>query len=118
MVGWLVGLVGLVGWLVGLVGLVGWLVGWFSWFGWLVGWLVGLVGLVGWLVGWLAYGILHHFQQYLRYIVAVSFIGGGNRSTWRKPLTCRKSLKNVITYDNDHDGPNCHVNNGYFVTVG
>jgi hypothetical protein len=26
------------------------------------------------------------------YIVAVSFIGGGNRSTQRKPLTCRKSL--------------------------
>ena len=24
----------------------------------------------------------------------VSFIGGGKRSTWRKPLTCRKSLTN------------------------
>jgi len=23
---------------------------------------------------------------------AVSFIGGGNRSTWRQPPTCRKSL--------------------------
>jgi len=23
-----------------------------------------------------------HFQQYFRYIVAVSFIGGGNWSTW------------------------------------
>jgi hypothetical protein len=22
------------------------------------------------------------------YIIAVSFIGGGNRSTWRKPPTC------------------------------
>jgi len=31
------------------------------------------------------------------YIVAVSFIGGGNRSTRRKPLTCRKSLTNFIT---------------------
>ena len=28
----------------------------------------------------------------------VSFIGGGNRSTRRKPLTCRKSLTNFITY--------------------
>jgi len=23
--------------------------------------------------------------------VTISFIGGGNRSTWRKPSTCRKS---------------------------
>ena len=27
----------------------------------------------------------------------VSFIDGGNRGTWRKPPTCRKSLTNVIT---------------------
>jgi len=26
------------------------------------------------------------------YITAVSFIGGGNRRTRRKPSTCRKSL--------------------------
>jgi hypothetical protein len=38
------------------------------------------------------------FQQYFNYIVAVSFIGGGNQSTWRKPLTCRKSLTNFFTY--------------------
>jgi len=31
------------------------------------------------------------------YIVAVTFIGGGNRSTRRKPPTCRKSLTNFIT---------------------
>jgi hypothetical protein len=31
------------------------------------------------------------------YDVAVSFIVGGNRSTWRKPTTCRKSLTNFIT---------------------
>ena len=31
--------------------------------------------------------VLHVFQQYFTYIVAVSFIGGGNQSTWRKPLT-------------------------------
>jgi len=30
-------------------------------------------------------------------IVAVSFIGGGNRSTRRKPPTCRKLLTNFIT---------------------
>ena len=27
------------------------------------------------------YGVLRHFQQYFSYIVAVSFIGGGNPST-------------------------------------
>jgi hypothetical protein len=31
------------------------------------------------------------------YIVVASFIGGGFRSTWRKPLTCCKSLTNFIT---------------------
>ena len=36
-------------------------------------------------------------QQYFSYIVAVSFIGGGNQSTQRKPQTCRKSLTNFIT---------------------
>jgi hypothetical protein len=38
--------------------------------------------------------IYFHFQQYFSYIVAVSFIDGGN---WRKPPTCRKSLTNFIT---------------------
>ena len=32
------------------------------------------------------------------YIVAVSFIAGGNRCTWRNPPTCRKSLTHFITY--------------------
>jgi len=32
------------------------------------------------------------------YIVAVSFIGGGNRRTRKKPPTCRKSLTNFIAY--------------------
>jgi hypothetical protein len=36
-------------------------------------------------------------QQYFSYFVAVSFIGGGNQSSQRKPLTCRKSLTNFIT---------------------
>jgi hypothetical protein len=37
------------------------------------------------------------FQQYFSDIVAVGFIGGGNRSTKRKPLICRKSLTNITT---------------------
>jgi hypothetical protein len=35
----------------------------------------------------LVYGPQHHFQQYFSYIMAVSFISGGSRSTRRKPLT-------------------------------
>ena len=42
------------------------------------------------------FGVWHHFQQYFSYIMAVSFIGGGRRSTRRKPQTCRKSLTNFI----------------------
>jgi hypothetical protein len=34
---------------------------------------------------------------YFSYIVVVSFIAGWNRSTRRKPRTCRKSLTNFIT---------------------
>ena len=34
---------------------------------------------------------------YFRYFMAVSFIGGGNRSTLRKPPTCHKSLTDFIT---------------------
>jgi len=41
--------------------------------------------------------VFRHFQQYFSYIVAVSFIGGGNRSTRRKPSTCRKSQTNLFT---------------------
>jgi hypothetical protein len=44
-------------------------------------------------------GVERHFQQYFSYIVAVSFIRGGNRMTRKK--TCRKSLttlkkKNIV----------------------
>jgi hypothetical protein len=39
---------------------------------------------------------LYGVQQYFSYIVAVSFIGGGNRRTQRKPPTCRKSQTNFI----------------------
>jgi len=44
----------------------------------------------------LGYGVLRHFQQYFSYIVSVSFIGGGTRSTQRKPPTCRKLLTTFI----------------------
>jgi hypothetical protein len=44
------------------------------------------------------YGFYRHIQQYFSYIVAVSFIGGGNRYTLREPPTCHKSLTNHITY--------------------
>ena len=40
-------------------------------------------------------GVSRHFQQYFSYIMTVSFIGGGNQRTQRKPPTCRKSLKNL-----------------------
>ena len=37
------------------------------------------------------------FNNISVYIEDVSFIGGGNRSTRRKPMTCRKSLTNFIS---------------------
>ena len=46
----------------------------------------------------LFFGVWCHFQQYFSYIVAVSFIGG-NRSTRRKPLTCRIAVTRFITYN-------------------
>ena len=39
----------------------------------------------------------HHFQQYFNNIMVVSFIGGGEQSNRRKPLTPCKSLTNLIT---------------------
>jgi hypothetical protein len=38
------------------------------------------------------------FKQYFSYIMAFSFIGGGNWSTWRKPLTFHRSMTNLITW--------------------
>jgi len=40
------------------------------------------------LSGLWVYGIERHFQQYFSYIVVVSFISTGNRSTQRKLPTC------------------------------
>ena len=42
------------------------------------------------LIKYYGYGVQRHFQQNFSYIEAVSFSGGGNRRTWRKPLTCHK----------------------------
>jgi len=39
----------------------------------------------------------HRWALYFSYIVAISFIEGGNRSTRRKPSTCHKALTNFIT---------------------
>ena len=64
----------------------------------------------------------------LQYIEAASFIGGGNRSTRRKPLTCHKLLTSFITYccieytsprsGSDSNGirSNRHLAFGYFGT--
>ena len=40
----------------------------------------------------IGYGVLRYFQLYFSYMVVVSFIGEGNPSIWREPLTCSKSL--------------------------
>ena len=52
------------------------------------------------------YGVKGHFQKYLSYIVAVSFIGGGNRSTRRKPRipsdfssTCNRTCTRLSSAD-------------------
>jgi len=50
-----------------------------------------------WLTSWNCGLWFMVFNATFSYIVAVSIIGGGNRSTQRKPLTCRKSLTNFIT---------------------
>ena len=42
-------------------------------------------------------GVERHFQQYFSYIMVVNFIGEENRNTQRKPLTCLKTLINIIT---------------------
>ena len=46
---------------------------------------------------WVRVLVLNATFNHISYIVAVSFIDGGNRSTWRKPPTCHKSLINFIT---------------------
>jgi hypothetical protein len=48
-------------------------------------------------VWFMVFNALMLLSTIFSYIVAVSFIGGGNRSTRRKPLTCHKSMTNFIT---------------------
>jgi hypothetical protein len=50
----------------------------------------------------IGYGVLRHFQQYFNYIVhmAISFMGGGNLSTQRKPPTCRIRYMFIILEEN------------------
>jgi hypothetical protein len=47
----------------------------------------------GW--SWLVCGVERHIQHYFSNILAVSFIGGGNPSTRRKPPTMGKQLVNL-----------------------
>ena len=51
----------------------------------------------------MVYGVYRHFQQYVSYIVEVSFIGQGNWSNLRKPpdfyigntwITCKQYTTN------------------------
>ena len=48
-------------------------------------------------LGFWGYGYFTPLSTKFNYIMVVSFIGAGNWSTQRKPLTCRKSLTNFIT---------------------
>ena len=50
-----------------------------------------------WLVGFMVFNATLNTISAISW--RVSFIGGGNRSTRRKPPTCRKSLTNFITYN-------------------
>ena len=47
--------------------------------------------------------MIRHFQQYFSYIIAFSYIGGGNRSTRRKLPTCRTSLTNFWLFKESWD---------------
>ena len=55
--------------------------------------MVYAVVMMGWFGLWCLMPLSTNFN-----FVAVSLIGGGNRRTQRKPLTCCKSLTNFITY--------------------
>ena len=40
-------------------------------------------------------GVKRHLQQSFTYIAAVTFIGGGNWSTKKKPLACQKEMQHL-----------------------
>ena len=53
------------------------------------------------------YGVWHHFQQYFSYIVAVIFIGGGNRSTGENHLPATshwQTLSHNVVLSTPHRG--------------
>jgi hypothetical protein len=52
---------------------------------------------LGFLLGYVRVMVFNATFNNIYHIVVVSFIGGGNRSTRRKPATSRKSLTNIIT---------------------
>jgi hypothetical protein len=58
-------------------------------------------------LGGQGYGVQRHFQQYFSYIMAVSFIGGENRSTLKIQYT---ELK--LSYGNDSVVKNYIYSNG------
>ena len=72
-------------------------------------WFVGYQTIIHWnkSLSFVILLMMAHFHLWIEVIVmvfnvtfhniSVSFIGGGNRGTRRKPTTCRKSLTNLIT---------------------
>jgi hypothetical protein len=44
-------------------------------------------------------------EQYFSYIMAISFSGGGSRSTWREPATLGKQLVSFITSGCESSAP-------------
>ena len=49
-------------------------------------------------------GVKCHFEQYFSYIMVVSFIGGGNQSTWKKPVTDKLyHIINVVSSTPSHE---------------
>ena len=65
----------------------------------------------------LVYGVDRPFQQYFSHIVAVSFIGWGNRSTRRKPPTCtihwqtlsHNVVSNTPPHEQDSNSQQCLI---------
>ena len=60
---------------------------------------IGLKGSVKKIEEWVSgFWCLMPLSTIFQNIVAVSFIGGGNQSTQRKPPTCRKSFYHIMLY--------------------
>jgi hypothetical protein len=47
------------------------------------------------------YGVSRHFQQYFSYIMVVSFIGGGNRSSRRKQTLSHNVVSSTPCHEQD-----------------